>query len=411
MGCCCCGGPLVGPDSCATLKKWNSSGILQWSRKRADLQGGGDPHDYALYLDTSVFYAAGTSAEGEDEGNLYKWTGLSGPSIAWESDRNGLTEGTLSGLTVPTYGARRIEFASDGYIWVSGNSGLNRYNSSGVQQNRIVVGSERLVPSTSGAMFTSSTGGSPLVLRRYDTSGTNTHSYNFGDATSGIVNDYATVSAGSTIVAVGGAVSNNKRIAVLDHTLAESATYTDAGITSVTRCVNSGNTMYTCEFNGGTFSQFGKYDLSGISQTWTNTTTQSTGTGYKPPATFRTAMALDSNGDWYIAVEKSGAFSKIQKRSPSDGSITWEADIGASKVAGISGIWVNYTAGLLVAIGRWYHGAASTNPKHIIVLDISDGSEVWSDVHGTVATSTDGFFDAAIDSSGNVYACGSCEAT
>lgn len=405
MGCCCCGGPSVGPSGCTTLKKWNSSGTLQWRRQRAELQGGGDPHDYAMYLDTSDIYTAGTSAEGEDEGNLYKWSSLTAPAIAWESDRNSLTEGANAGLTVPTFGARRVEFASDGAIWAVGNSRTNRYNSSGVLQATVAATHERLVPSTSGGMFASAVG-SGISLIRYDTTCTLTHTYNFGSP--GTVYDYATVSAGSSIVAVGATTANTKRIALLDHTLSETSTYTDAGIAGILRCVNSGTTMYTVDFNGGTFNRFAKYDLTGISNTWTNTTTQSTGTGYAPPLTNRIAMALDGAGDWYVAVEKFGAFSKIQKRSPSDGSITWEADIGVSKVSGINGIWVDSTAGLLVAIGRWYHGASSTNPKHIIVLDISDGSEVWSDVHGDVTSSTDGFFDAAIDSSGNVYACGSC---
>lgn len=389
----------------STIKKWDASGNLVWRRRRGLNQSVSSARvDYAIFVDaaSSLLHAGGTLVSGEDEGVLYQYSDIDtgNPSVDWKSDRNGNSEQALSALA--SYETDKILQASDGYYWSIGDL-IQRYSTAGLlQASNTFTGPTRLLAGASGGMFVLAGG----TIHRYDTSVSVTHTFSvsFGQQFHDLVTVDATHLALVGQLTVGGGPW--KKISLLDHTLVETSSYLEAGSAQrAFRICNNGNTAYTFE-TILTTPQFAKYDLGGVTKAWANTTMQATGSGYSPPTNNTCLMAVDASNNLYCVAEKAASVSKIQKRSPADGSITWETDIGTSKLENMRGLWVNETAGLLVAIGRWYHGSGSTVPSHIVAIDISTGSVVWHDVHGDVTSSVAGLFDAAIDDDGNVYACG-----
>lgn len=380
----------------ATIKKWDSSGNLLW-RLRRGAPPAGNRADCALHADhaAELLYAAGSLVAAEDEGVLYKYSDLASPDVEWKSNRSGLTEGGVG--TGAQANRRKIVMGSDGYLTVLRSGALQRYDpaTGNLLAATVLSGTfTHLLPESSGDVFVHAPSLTAGAIKRFNTALTETHAYDSGSFIG--FNDVSVIDDASL------AICQTNKIAVFNNAFAELRS-----LASVNnhRIVNNGSVAYVYSSTGPSFK---KFDLSGISLTWTNTTMQSTGSGYSAPVPGpqNILMAIDATHNLYCVVEKSAAVSKIQRRSPTDGSIVWEADIGTSKLENMRGLWVNAAAGVVVAVGRWYHGAASTDPRHIIALDISDGSELWTSQHGDPTESASGFYDASIDDDGNVYACG-----
>lgn len=357
----------------------------------------------------NVIYTGGTLQDDEDDGSLMKWSSITAPSIAWSSDRNSLTE--VAARAIVSYSGRKIVVASDGAIWMAASNGASRFDSSGVLQVNGSAFNERFVPLSSGAVAASSESGSNAV-RAYDTSLTNTASYVPGTGGTTSVTDIVTLDASHIVVASGTTGTSARPLAVLDHSFNEVATYTAEQQLTCHRIANSGNTAFVSELDRAPIPdvpRVARYDLSGVTQVWTNTTMQATGSGYSVvAANLRSLIALDAEGYFYTVAEKASAVSKVQKRDPDDGSIIWETDIGDAKLENTRGLWVNSSAGIVVITGRYYMEPANGDPRHMVVLDSSDGSIAWTVRSGIITDANSGFFDAAIDSSGNVYAVGRC---
>lgn len=384
----------------ATIKKWNVDGTMIW-RLRRGAPLAGTRADYAMHVDhsASLLYAGGSLVSAEDEGVLHKYSSIdTDPTVEWKSDRSGLTESALSSGALAN--RQKIAMGTDGYLTTLGNGTLQRYDPS----NGDLLASAsfsglntKIFPGPSGDVFIHAP--SPVTsgtIRRLDPSLSETHSYDSGSFIG--FGDVVDIDGSSL------AFCQTNKIAVFSNSFTELRSLS-ASSTNLHRIVNNGSMAYVYSSSGPSFK---KYDLSGISLTWTNATMQATGSGYMAPVPGpqNILMATDASHNLYCVMEKTAAVSKIQRRASSDGNIVWEVDVGTSKLENMRGLFVNETAGVLVAIGRWYHGAATTDPRHIIALDIDDGSELWTAQHGDPTLLASGFHDAAIDDDGYVYACG-----
>jgi len=378
----------------ATIRKWDAAGHREWGKRRGKVQGAGSngtQADYCLACDFSneLIYTGGTLVDGQDEGAVYGYSDLDTAHLDWKSNRNGFTETTSPPLStiVEAFGRRRIVCA-DGYVTraAQGNPRIVRYDPS----NGNVVAAVDTVSSQQIALLFPGPSGDVFVvansIRRYNTSLTNTHS----QTGAGFLD---VCPHGSGFVAVGG---NFQGTALYGATLGAASLSAVSNLGD--RVVSDGTYAYVrAESNTKRLSFAGS-----IATDWTNSTASLTGDGYTG-SNNQSLLALDASSNIYMVRDKAGTdVSKIQRRSPSDGSIVWEVDVGVSKAGNMVDLAVG--GGIVVAIGRWYNGASSTDPRNIIALDADDGSFLWDDYHGNDITK--GLYEVAVDDVGGVYACG-----
>lgn len=388
----------------STVLKWNQAGERLWQRKRGKRQGAtseGTQADYCIAVDeaNSLLYAGGTLVEGEDEGVVYRYSAIDDtPHLDWKSNRDGFTErSALNVSTIPQAASRRrLVIGGDGFLTrVNGivNPTVLRYNPA----NGLIVDSANLagtptriwpVPSSSDVIIFNGN------FTRYDSG----------------LNVTATASPGATVDGH------------FDGTVALSVgTGIGAGIRRFNATLGAAtHSDNTADFQGSRIVGDGTYayirtagirriSFGGASPTvdYDNTTGQLSGTGYTG-ANNLTPIAL-LGGYMYTSAAKAAAVIKIQKRSLADGSIVWERDVGVSTSSAIYDIGVG--GGVVAAVGAWFNGAGSTEPRSIIFLDADSGALIADDAHGVLGVASGetyirSLYEVFVDSNGNTYACG-----
>jgi hypothetical protein len=392
----------------ATLRKWNSAGDLLWSRARGRPAGGGLRYDQFLLLDESNnrIYTYGSNISGESTGavNRYDSIHTSSPSLAWVSDANGLSDPALdnpNSTYVYSLASARLPLvltSDDHLVRLFPNSGgLNSILRTDISNGHVVTQTTAYQPLTPhrvlnlGSGEVALNGGAPNRLRVLDDTLTSIADVSPPELITRFASD-------RIFTAIAGSPAYGLRSDALASVLSGATT------TGFRGAVTDGTYAFVADATGfaGTSPRFARYSFAGsVALDWSNTTFQSSGSGYAPPAP--TLLELDDSGRLFTVVEKAGAVSKIQRRDVTNGSIVWEYDVGVSKGTNIGVLRAK--GGVVVALGKWFNGASSTQPRNIIALNASTGAFLWDKFH-EFPTGSRGLTDACVDGSGNVYACG-----
>lgn len=390
IGCMCrCVGTITKLDG--------SDGSIIWKHRRGALQSPGSfpQADFAFDIDIAngLAYVGGTNVVDEDEGVLYKLSGIDTSAITrdWYSDRNGETENDHPAFNGAQY--NRVLITGDGSIVrVNGSGHLLRYNASTGQQiaasSANISNLSRIWDAGSGAVFVDVR---TNTIRRYDTSNSITHSSTTPAPSSPSITASCAYGTGMFFSWTGFSTIGCR---VTDSTLG-----TVAGTTSfsMVRAHSDGTYIFA---GGGTGVRRASVSGSTISSDWTNSTTVSSGTGYSNNGA--NGLIFADGTDLYMVMEKTSNPSKIQKRAYSDGSITWEYDVGDAAAVPMRDMDVN--AGVIAVVGSWYDSPSSADPMSVIALD-TDGNLLWERFLGGAGING-GQFQVRVDGNGDVYCCG-----